>query len=225
MAGDCVLLSGGIDSALVLHRVASDAGDPVHPLYVRFGFRWEEAELTHAERLLAGYDPDGVELPGIAVLDVPVDDVYDDHWAIDGHVPDADTDDAAVELPGRNVLILGKAGLYADAEGCGAIWHGTLGRNPFPDATQAFFGAMADALSRGFDRELTVRAPLADATKTAAIRELADTEIDLGTTFSCIDPVGGRHCGRCNKCAERREGFERAGVADPTEYDAGPTAE
>ena len=40
----------------------------------------------------------------------------------------------------------------------------------------------------------------------------------LGETFSCLRPVGGRHCGRCNKCAERRAGFGAAGMTDPTEY-------
>jgi 7-cyano-7-deazaguanine synthase len=43
-------------------------------------------------------------------------------------------------------------------------------------------------------------------------------ELPLEHTFSCIAPIEGRHCGRCNKCAERRRAFAAAGVDDPTEY-------
>ena len=42
--------------------------------------------------------------------------------------------------------------------------------------------------------------------------------LPLEHTFSCLRPAGGRHCGRCNKCAERRAGFRDAGVPDPTRY-------
>ena len=54
---------------------------------------------------------------------------------------------------------------------------------------------------------------------------LSKTEvIDLGRalplelTFSCIRPVGEKHCGGCNKCAERRRSFAEAGVKDRTDY-------
>ena len=37
-------------------------------------------------------------------------------------------------------------------------------------------------------------------------------------TFSCIAPADGSHCGRCNKCAERRKAFAEAGIEDRTQY-------
>ena len=45
--------------------------------------------------------------------------------------------------------------------------------------------------------------------------------LPLHLTLSCIDPVDGRHCGRCNKCAERTKGFRDAGICDLTAYDTG----
>jgi 7-cyano-7-deazaguanine synthase len=30
--------------------------------------------------------------------------------------------------------------------------------------------------------------------------------------------TSGRACGRCDSCRLRREGFEAAGIADPTRY-------
>jgi 7-cyano-7-deazaguanine synthase len=42
--------------------------------------------------------------------------------------------------------------------------------------------------------------------------------LPLELTFSCLSPVGSLHCGRCNKCAERRRAFHRAALKDATEY-------
>jgi 7-cyano-7-deazaguanine synthase len=64
--------------------------------------------------------------------------------------------------------------------------------------------------------ELDVVTPLADLTK-AEVLEMGHG-LPLEHTFSCIAPVGQHHCGRCNKCAERRKGFADAGIDDPTSY-------
>jgi 7-cyano-7-deazaguanine synthase len=42
--------------------------------------------------------------------------------------------------------------------------------------------------------------------------------LPLEHTFSCIRPVDALHCGRCNKCAERRRAFAEAEMSDPTRY-------
>ena len=44
----------------------------------------------------------------------------------------------------------------------------------------------------------------------------------LDLIFSCIAPEDGLHCGRCNKCAERRKGFNELDTPDPTHYAASP---
>jgi 7-cyano-7-deazaguanine synthase len=43
-------------------------------------------------------------------------------------------------------------------------------------------------------------------------------DMPLELTFSCLAPVAGLHCGRCNKCAERQAAFRDAGIDDRTEY-------
>src|SRR5262245_36461186 len=97
-----VLVSGGLDSAILV-GVALREQAPVHPLYVRHGQYWEEVELAHLRRFL-----DVIRQPKLRplnVLDMPVADLYGDHWSLTGrNVPDADSPDEAVFLPGRNVL-------------------------------------------------------------------------------------------------------------------------
>jgi 7-cyano-7-deazaguanine synthase len=43
--------------------------------------------------------------------------------------------------------------------------------------------------------------------------------VDYGLTVSCYQADGeGRACGRCDSCRLRAEGFQAAGIDDPTRY-------
>src|SRR5947209_1491894 len=105
-----VLISGGLDSAVLLGEALRDR-PAVHPLYVRTGLYWEAAELQHLRRFLEALS--GPALRPLHVLELPVADLYGEHWSLTGRdVPGADTPDEAVFLPGRNVLLLAKAILW-----------------------------------------------------------------------------------------------------------------
>ena len=65
-------------------------------------------------------------------------------------------------LPGRNIVLLGKAAVFCAAAGIDRLVLGTLAHNPFPDATPEFRAAMAAALSLGLAHPLTIDAPYAD---------------------------------------------------------------
>jgi 7-cyano-7-deazaguanine synthase len=134
-------------------------------------------------------------------------------------VPAADSPDETVYLPGRNLLLLSPAALFCIPRGIPTVAIGSLRHNPFPDATPRFFRAFAAAASRAFRFRVTVIAPLRALTKTEVVRR--GRSLPLHLSFCCLAPVGSRHCGRCNKCAERRRAFAAAGVADRTRYAAG----
>jgi 7-cyano-7-deazaguanine synthase len=68
--------------------------------------------------------------------------------------------------------------------------------------------------------DLTILTPFLNLTKIEVIRAGRDLPLEL--TFSCLNPVTGIHCGVCNKCAERRLAFSRAGIPDKTRYQALP---
>ncbi len=208
-----MLVSGGLDSAVALAEAAREG--PVAPVYVRSGLVWESAEMYWLERFLQT-----IGAPPMVVLHLPVADLYGAHWSLTGDdPPGADTPDEAVYLPGRNLLLLSKAGVWAAENGCGSIVMGPLAANPFPDGTRAFFDAMGRAigLAMGLRDALPVETPLSGLSKTEVVRRAAGLPLEL--TFSCLSPAPDhRHCGECNKCAERRRGFAEAGVDDPTAY-------
>ncbi|MGE0812207.1 MAG: 7-cyano-7-deazaguanine synthase [Vicinamibacterales bacterium] len=210
-----VLVSSGLDSAVLLaHELASY---DVRPVYVRSGLAWEAAELRMLSRLVAA--PLLSAIRPLTVVDLPMQDVYPaDHWALTGRPPAYDTPDEDVYLVGRNLTLLAKAGIVAARADARRIVLGPLAGNPFPDATPAFFGAMAEALSRGLAYPMSIATPFAALQKAQVIELGARLGVPLELTLSCMNPVQDEHCGLCSKCRERRDAFAEAGVVDPTPY-------
>lgn len=208
-----VLLSGGLDSAVLLGEEAERR--PVLPIYVRSGLHWESEELNHCREFLRQLDR-GVVYP-LVVLDQPSRDLYGAHWSTGvGPVPDSKSPDEAVYLPGRNLLLLCKSMVFCHLHGIHEIALASLAGNPFPDASPEFFESMASLVNQAVNGRLNVRLPYRHFQKTDVIRRGAGMPLEW--TFSCIQPVEGMHCGRCNKCHERQEAFIHAGVPDPTPY-------
>ena len=215
--GTAVLCSGGLDSAVLLAARARDGAAPVLPLYVSVGLAWEQEELAMLGRLLK----DGVfrGVGPIVSLHFDMRDVYPPtHWAIRGEPPAFDTPDEDVYLEGRNVVLLTKAAVYAARAGIQQVALGPLAGNPFPDATPAFFEAMANALSLGLAAPIRISAPFATLRKSDVIKLGAEIGVPLELTLSCMQPRDGVHCGTCSKCRERRDAFREAGIEDPTGY-------
>jgi len=211
-----VLLSGGLDSAVLVADEATR--DEVQPMYVSVGLSWEAEERAIVAQFLAAL-PRGARVRPLVSLTVDMRDVYDaSHWAITGRPPEYHTPDEDVYLPGRNVILLGKAGVYCASAHIGRLVLGTLGHNPFPDATPAFREAMGRALSLGLAHTLQIDAPYARMSKAEVIRRGVALGVPLALTLSCMKPRG-QHCGECSKCRERHDAFLEAGVPDPTTYE------
>ena len=209
-----VLASGGVDSAILVSHLAGE-GREVTPVYVRFGLAWEDVEARHLERFLASLpNPD---VKPLIVLDLPVADIYGAHWSVTGQdVPDHGSPDEAVYLPGRNLLLLAKSSVWCALNGIPTIALGTLAANPFPDADTEFFADYSALAGRALGCPLEVVTPFAGRAKHEVLEIGRQLELEL--TFSCIAPRSERHCGRCNKCAERQLAFSELSIADTTEY-------
>ena len=202
----CVLVSGGLDSAVLLRDCLRRYSE-VHPVFVEAGLRWERAESYWLRRLLRAMR--GKRLKPLVRLKLPVEALYGRHWSLGhGAVPSEKASWDSVYLPGRNLLLLSLAGTFCARRGIGNIAIGTLAGNPFVDSRRDFFTDMERVFRRLFG-PIRVLAPLRNLHKDAVVRRAAGLPAEF--TFSCIDPRGVRPCGRCTKCFERREGFRKAG--------------
>lgn len=221
-----VLFSAGLDSAVLVADALQHGR--VRPIYVGVGFAWEDEERAMAARLFARPPFEG-RVDALAALSFDMRDVFPpSHWAVRGEPPAFDTPDEDVYIHGRNVILASKAAVYlatafaAAPSRPGRLLLGTLACNPFPDATPAFFDALARALSLGLDTPLAIDAPFAALHKSDVIRKGVALGVPLELTLSCMQPKDGLHCGQCSKCRERRDAFRDAGVSDPTSYRQAP---
>jgi 7-cyano-7-deazaguanine synthase len=209
-----VLASGGLDSCILVSNLLSQ-GLVVWPIYVQSGLVWQADELRYLRRYLQRIR--GPSLRDLVLLELPLADLYDGHWSVTGDsAPGESTPDDAVYLPGRNILLTIKPALWCEQRGIGELALATLQSNPFDDASDEFFQAYQAALERGGAKTVKIVRPFGTLEKRNVMQLGRDCPLE--ETFSCIAPVGGLHCGRCNKCAERKAAFACAEMRDPTRY-------
>ncbi|HEV3447645.1 MAG TPA: 7-cyano-7-deazaguanine synthase, partial [Gemmataceae bacterium] len=189
-----VLVSGGLDSAILLAESLKNHA-LVWPLYIRTGLAWEDSELRHLQQFL-----ERIACPALRplqVLELPVSDLYGKHWSLTGqNVPDAQSADEAVFLPGRNLLLLAKSMLWCHLHDVSELALAVLRGNPFPDATGSFFTACQDVVNRSVGGQVKVLHPYDKLSKREVMALGQGLPLEL--TFSCIRPVRHKHCGACN---------------------------
>ena len=164
----CVLVSGGLDSCVLLRESLRRYGS-AQPLYVQAGLRWETIERPALRRFLRFLRHPG--LRPVVSIQVPMSDLYRGHWSRTGRgAPGYDDGDASVYIPGRNISLFAKAATFCAFEGIPVLVSGILSANPFPDGSPAFLRAMQQALSRGLGRRILVRTPFRNMTKDQVVR-------------------------------------------------------
>jgi 7-cyano-7-deazaguanine synthase len=228
MPSAVVLLSGGMDSAVVL-ALARAQGFACHALSVRYGQR-HTSELDAASRVASMLGAvahkvvhvDLRSLGGSALTDdampVPTDD--------DGHVIGEGI--PSTYVPARNTIMLSVALGWAEVLGSADIFCGVnaVDYSGYPDCRPEFVAAferLANLATRAGVEGAGIRihAPLMAMHKADIVREGLRHGVDFAATVSCYqaDP-DGRACGHCDACRLRAQGFAEAGVADPTRYAA-----
>lgn len=220
-----VLLSGGLDSATVLAE-AVRAGHAVHALSFDYGQRHRcelEAAAQVAEHLGAVqhrvFPLDLSAFGGSALTDAGID------------VPeDAPGEGIPVTyVPARNTVFLSIALAWAEAIGAHDLYIGVnaVDYSGYPDCRPVFIEAFRKLANLGTrdgaeGRSFRVHAPLIDMSKADIVRRGMELGVDYGLTVSCYQPDdAGLACGRCHSCQLRREGFQAAGLPDPTRYQPG----
>ena len=206
----CVLASGGFDSCVLIADLL-EQGYEVHPFYVSSGFYWEKAELHWLGRFLRALKQP--RLKPLTVAATPMAWIMKGHWSLTGKgVPSSRAAWDSVYLPGRNLLLLSQAGVFAATRDIRLVVLGVLRGNPFPDSRPKFLRDMQSAINDALRSRLKVEAPYTRLGK-AGVARLADrlgSRFPRELTFSCIRPRGTKPCGRCSKCGERVAGLKRA---------------
>jgi 7-cyano-7-deazaguanine synthase len=216
-----ILVSGGLDSTTVL-AMARARDFACYTLSFDYGQRHRgelraagnvSAALGDVEHKVVNLNLDSIG--GSALTDLSI------------AVPEEETTGIPVTyVPARNTVFLAIALGWAEVLGAHDIFIGVnaVDYSGYPDCRPEYiaaFEAMANlATKAGVEgRKLTIHTPLMEMGKGDIIRAGLELGVDYSLTVSCYQGTDdGRACGRCDSCRLRRQGFEDAGVEDPTRY-------
>lgn len=219
-----VLLSGGIDSTTCLAIAANSSVESVEGVSIDYGQRHKKEidfarvqctdhGATHhtlmVERLGGMLTSPEQQIPNVR---------YDQ---IEGVSP--------TYVPFRNGTLLSMITAHAQRwvnaapERNASVYFGAHAEDAqnwaYPDCTPEFIGAMANAIYIGTYQTVRLCTPLMWFEKHAIVTLGAKLGVNFLKTWSCY--AGGElHCGKCPTCFARQDAFRRAGIKDPTVYDA-----
>ena len=216
-----ILVSGGLDSTTVV-AMAKSQGYDCYTLSFDYGQR-HRSELEAAQRvskLMAVREHKVVKLDlgtigGSALTDASID------------VPEEETSGIPVTyVPARNTVFLSIALGWAEVLGANDIFLGVnaVDYSGYPDCRPEYISAFESVANLATKsavegQKLSIHAPLIDMTKAQIVHAGLALGVDYSQTVSCYQAnLEGLACGRCESCRLRRQGFEQAGVEDPTRY-------
>ena len=210
MSKALVVFSGGQDSTTCLIQALAQY-DEVHGITFDYGQRHrEEIEIAKALatklKLASHKVMDVTLLNELAISALTRDAIPVSHELMDNGLPNT-------FVPGRNILFLTLAGIYAYQLGAEAVITGVCETDfsGYPDCRHDFVRAMESALVQGMDRKLKIVTPLMWLNK-AETWALADKYQSLSLikdeTLTCYNGIKGSGCGDCPACHLRQRGLD-----------------
>ena len=216
-----ILLSGGLDSATTL-AIAKKLGFDCYALSFNYKQR-HMSELNAAKNVAKKLkltehkiiEIDLTQIGGSSLTDSKID------------VPNSPTKGKPITyVPARNTMFLSYALAWAEVIGSSDIFIGVnaVDYSGYPDCRPEYIEAYeklaALATKAGVEGiGFKIHAPLIKLSKSEIIKEGLALGVDFSQTVSCYQANDmGFACGLCDSCMFRKEGFDSAGVSDPTKY-------
>ncbi len=220
-----ILFSGGLDSTVMLAKALA-AGreclaitfDYKQRHYLEIGAAKQIADYYGIAHKIISIDPRTFARSSlISHDDVPKN--RNSSEIMEGGIP-------STYVPGRNTLFLAYAVGHAEVFDASEIHFGANGSDnlPYPDARPEYIQAYQVVINlatrqavEGHPPQLIT--PFLSMHKEQIVKEGLRLNAPIHLTFSCYDPPGDNvHCGHCDACYLRKEGFAKASIPDPSEY-------
>ncbi|EGR2025380.1 7-cyano-7-deazaguanine synthase QueC [Vibrio cholerae] len=204
-----VVFSGGQDSTTCLVQALKEF-DEVHAITFDYGQR-HKLEIEVAQQLAkqlgvtAHKVMDVSLLNELAISSLTRDDIPVSHELQANGLPNS-------FVPGRNILFLTLAGIYAYQIGATTVITGVCETDfsGYPDCRDEFVQAMNQALAKGMDLPLMIRTPLMWLNKAetwALADQLGALDLVRHQTLTCYNGLIGDGCGECPACGLRQAGL------------------
>ncbi len=218
-----VLLSGGMDSTVLLHHVCKDIGrSPVTALSFNYGqrhLRELECAKWQARAVMADHVLIDISFMGDLLKDGTA--LVSDGAAVPDldELSDAERSQPPTYVPNRNMMLLSIAAAHAEASGIQDLYYGAQAQDEYGywDCTPEFLNKLNETFALNRGKAVSVRAPLMKMEKTDIVRLGVELEVDFSRTWTCYRGQE-KACGSCPTCVERLNAFTEAAIKDPLPY-------
>lgn len=216
-----ILVSGGLDSTTVV-AIAKSQGYDCYTLSFDYGQR-HRSELVAAQKISELMTVHAHKVVKLDLGSIGGSALTDSSIAI----PESETTGIPVTyVPARNTVFLSIALGWAEVLGANDIFLGVnaVDYSGYPDCRPEYikaFETMANLATKAAveGQKLSIYAPLIDMSKGQIVQAGLALGVDYSNTVSCYQAsLEGQACGKCESCRLRRQGFEQAGIKDPTRY-------
>lgn len=215
MAKTVLILSGGMDSTVLLAKLKKEGHD-ILTLTFNYGSKHNRRENMAAAKIAKFYGVKNWLIKLAFVNELFKSDLLKSGGAIpEGHYEDASMKRTVV--PFRNGIMLSIATGFAESVEADAVYYGAHAGDYaiYPDCRAEFVLAFAESMRLGTYIGVQLESPFQKMTKRDIGLLGKELGVPLEMTWTCY--VGGeKHCGRCGACVERRESLRGF---DPTVYE------
>jgi len=216
-----VVLSGGLDSSVVLHHVHKNLGyDKIQTLGFYYGQK-HSFELNNAQSQTAKIGASYKQLDISFLKDVTqISSLTNDQLDIPKMKDILGDPQPTTYVPFRNMMMLSIACACAENYGAEKVFYGAAEIDTvsgYWDASEEFWLWMNKVTSLNRRNQISIEAPLIKLSKKEIIELGIKCGIDFKDTRTCYSK-NILSCGECPSCSSRIKGFIDAGYIDPVSY-------
>lgn len=222
MSKALVILSGGMDSSILLHYVAKELNyDEVYAITFNYGQR------IVREIECAKYQSKTCKVKEHKIVNM---DFFRDISTMSAltntnlAIPKARDDIGNAQplsyVPFRNLLLLTTAAGWAESIGASDLYYGAVQTDDFSgywDCTSLFLNKVNDVYNLNRKNTIKVNAPFMSYSKDLVVKKGIDLQVDFRQTHTCYEGTDPA-CGECVSCSARIKAFIDNKTIDPIGY-------
>lgn len=222
MSKALVILSGGMDSSILLHYVAKKLKyDEVFAITFNYGqriirevecarFQAQAANVKEHKIINMDFFRDISTMSALTNASLSIPKARDD---IGNAQP-------LSYVPFRNLLLLTTAAGWAESLGAQDLYYGAVQTDDFSgywDCTSLFLSKVNETFNLNRKNSIKVNAPFMSFSKDLVVKKGIDLKVDFKQTHTCYEGTDPA-CGECVSCSARIKAFIDNKTIDPIGY-------
>jgi 7-cyano-7-deazaguanine synthase len=222
MSKALVILSGGMDSSILLHHVVKELKyDEVYAITFNYGQR------IIREIECAKYQAKACNVKEHKIINMDffreistMSALTNTNLAIPKARDDIGNAQPLSYVPFRNLLLLTTAAGWAESIGASDLYYGAVQTDDFSgywDTTSLFLNKVNDVYNLNRKNSIKVNAPFMSYSKDLVVKKGIDLQVDFRQTHTCYEGTDPA-CGECVSCSARIKAFIDNKTIDPIGY-------